>query len=72
MPKGPTQQVMRSRTLATAPYSADFLARKHNISRDQARDLIRAIGNDRQKLNEAAGKLCHERSAHFVTQKNPA
>jgi hypothetical protein len=32
-------------------------ARKHGISRDQARDLIGRIGNDRAKLNAAAQKL---------------
>jgi hypothetical protein len=57
MPKRLTKQTMRTRMLATAPYSADYLARKHNISRDHARGLIREIGHDRQMLNEAAGKL---------------
>ena len=39
------------------PYEIAYFARKHDISREQARDLIRKIGNDRDKLNAAAAKL---------------
>ena len=39
------------------PYSVDYFAGKHDISREQARDLMRQIGNDREKLNVAAAKL---------------
>lgn len=39
------------------PYDVEYFARKHNISSEQARDLIRQIGNDRDKLNAAASKL---------------
>ena len=39
------------------PYEIEYFARKHDISREQARDLIRRIGNDRDKLNAAASKL---------------
>lgn len=39
------------------PYSVDYLACKHDISREQARELMRKIGNDRDKLNVAASKL---------------
>jgi len=47
-----------SRTIANnQPYEIEYFARKHDISREQARDLIRRIGNDRDKLNAAASKL---------------
>jgi hypothetical protein len=39
------------------PYSLDYFACKHDISREQARELMRQIGNDREKLNAAAAKL---------------
>jgi hypothetical protein len=38
-------------------YDVNYFARKHEISRDQARDLIKRVGNDREKLNEAAQRL---------------
>ena len=40
-----------------APYNADYFAQKHDISLEQARDLMRKIGRDRDKLNEAAARL---------------
>jgi hypothetical protein len=39
------------------PYSVEYFASKHDISRDQARELMRKIGRDRDKLNEAAAKI---------------
>jgi hypothetical protein len=46
------------RTIANSePYEVDYFAQKHDISREQARELIRRIGNDRDKLNAAASKL---------------
>jgi len=39
------------------PYNADYFAQKHNISLEQARELMRKIGRDRDKLNEAAARL---------------
>ena len=47
----------RSRVAAGEGYEVGYFARKHGISRDQARDLIGRIGNDRAKLNAAAAKL---------------
>ncbi len=38
-------------------YELGYFARKHGISRDQARSLINRIGNDRARLNAAAQKL---------------
>ena len=39
------------------PYNVDYFARKHDISPEQARELMRKIGRDRDKLNEAAARL---------------
>jgi hypothetical protein len=47
----------RSRVAAGQGYELGYFARKHGISRDQARQLIGRIGNDRAKLNAAAAKL---------------
>jgi len=38
-------------------YEANYLAKKHGITRDQARRLIRKVGNDRAKLDTAAQSL---------------
>jgi hypothetical protein len=47
----------RQKVANSEPYEVGYFARKHNISREQARELIRQIGNDRDKLNVAASKL---------------
>ena len=47
----------RSRVAAGQGYEIGYFARKHGLSRDQARDLISRVGNDREKLNAAAEKL---------------
>ncbi len=47
----------RSRVAAGQSYELGYFARKHGISRDQARKLIQSVGNDRAKLNAAAEKL---------------
>lgn len=36
------------------PYSVDYFARKHDISTAQARELMRALGRNRDGLNAAA------------------
>lgn len=38
-------------------YSPEYLARRFRISRPQARELIRKVGHDREKLCEAAERL---------------
>ena len=38
-------------------YNVDYFARKHDISSEQAHELMRKIGRDRDQLNEAAAKL---------------
>lgn len=47
----------RNRVASGQGYELGYFARKHGISRDQARDLIGRVGNDRIKLNAAAAKL---------------
>ncbi|MCB2059750.1 MAG: DUF3606 domain-containing protein [Novosphingobium sp.] len=42
------------RTYAGHGYEVTYFARKHGLTRQQARDLIRKVGHDRTKLNEAA------------------
>ena len=45
------------RRASDAPYNADYFALKHDIWLEQARELMRKIGRDRDKLNEAAAKI---------------
>jgi hypothetical protein len=40
------------RRTSDEPYNVDYFARKHDISFKQARELMRKIGRDRDKLNE--------------------
>lgn len=47
----------RCRSAPGRGYSANYLARKHRITRQQARSLIACIGDSREKLNIAADKL---------------
>lgn len=47
----------RSRVSGEQGYELDYFAQKHGISREQARDLIDRIGNDREKLDAAAERL---------------
>ena len=47
----------RRRVAGGQGYEVRYFARKHGISQQEARDLIKRIGNDREKLNEAAAKL---------------
>jgi hypothetical protein len=47
----------RRRVAGGQGYEVSYFARKHGITREQAAKLINEIGNDREKLNAAAGKL---------------
>lgn len=47
----------RRRVAAGEGYELSYFARKHGITRQQAQQLIREVGNDRQKLNAAAQKM---------------
>jgi hypothetical protein len=51
----PSAGIQRRRS--DEPYSVDYFACKHDISHEQARELMRKVGRDRDKLNEAAAKL---------------
>lgn len=56
MVKQPKRISIRRRQ-SDEPYSVDYFARKHDISAEQARELMRTLGRNRDKLNEAAAKL---------------
>jgi hypothetical protein len=47
----------RRRVSGSEGYEVSYFARKHGISKQQAEDLIKRIGGDRDKLNAAAEKL---------------
>lgn len=44
-------------TYAGQSYDVTYFARKHGLTRQQAREIIRKVGHDRDKLNEAAAQL---------------
>ena len=52
-----TKRIGIRRRQSDEPYSVDYFARKHDISTEQARELMRTLGRNRDKLNEAAAKL---------------
>jgi len=39
---------------AGEPYEVKYFARKHGLSADEARDIIKAAGSDRKKANKLA------------------
>lgn len=47
----------RDRVANNEGYEVSYFARKHGISAEQARSLIKKHGNNRDKLNKAAEKL---------------
>ncbi len=47
----------RSRVSGNEGYEVSYFARKHDITQEQARNLIKKVGNNRDKLNKAAGKF---------------
>ncbi|MDN4634088.1 DUF3606 domain-containing protein [Sphingomonas sp. PsM26] len=47
----------RARVAGGEGYEVSYFARRHDITRQQAEDLIKEVGNDREKLDEAAAKL---------------
>ncbi|MBI0533052.1 DUF3606 domain-containing protein [Sphingomonas sp. TX0522] len=51
----------RSQVSGSEPYEVEYFAQKHGLSAEQARDLIADIGNDREKLDEAAEKITGRR-----------
>jgi hypothetical protein len=52
----------RSRVGADQDYEVRQLAEKHGLSPTQIRELIAHLGNVREKLEEAAKKLCAQRT----------
>ena len=55
--KNKVGQPDRSRVAGVQDYEVQYLAKKYGLSPEQARELIARIGNDRQKLEEAAKGL---------------
>ncbi|MBV9930187.1 MAG: DUF3606 domain-containing protein [Alphaproteobacteria bacterium] len=47
----------RARVAGSEGYEVDYFARKHGITAEQARELIRQVGNSREKLDAAAERL---------------
>ena len=47
----------RNRVAGGQGYELGYFARKHGLSREQARSLISKVGNDRAKLNAAAERM---------------
>ena len=47
----------RSRVAGNEDYEVGHLALKHGLSIQQARELIARVGNDREKLDQAAQEL---------------
>jgi hypothetical protein len=47
----------RARVAGGEGYEVSYFAQKHDITRQQAQDLIKEVGNDRDNLDEAAAKL---------------
>ena len=47
----------RARVSAEQGYEVSYFAKKHGITAEQARDLIKRVGPNREKLNAAAEKL---------------
>lgn len=47
----------RRRVAGGEGYEVNYFANKHAITREQARSLIKKVGNNREKLNKAAEKL---------------
>lgn len=49
----------RSKVSGSEDYELDYLARQNGMSREQARELVRRVGNNRDKLDEAAKRMKH-------------
>jgi hypothetical protein len=47
----------RARVSGEEAYEVEYFARKHEITAQQARDLIEKVGNSRAKLDAAAEQL---------------
>jgi hypothetical protein len=47
----------RGRVAAGQPYELSYFRKKHGLSIEQARDIIKKAGNDRDKANALAKKV---------------
>jgi hypothetical protein len=57
----------RSRVAADQDYEVAYLATKYGISREQARNLIARVGNDREKLRAGGAKAKNDLNANGLT-----
>jgi hypothetical protein len=55
--KSKTDMRDRSRVAGTEDYEVDYLAEKAGVTREQARELIKRYGNDRETLMKHAMNL---------------
>jgi hypothetical protein len=46
----------RKRVAAGQGYEVNYFARKHGLTAQEARDIIKRVGNNREKLNAEAAK----------------
>lgn len=51
----------RKRVAAGQGYEVTYFARKHGLTSEQAREIIKRVGNDREKLNAEAEKVKRRR-----------
>jgi len=54
--KGLRGEPDRSRVSGSEAYEVEYFARKHGISMDRAREIIRQAGNDRARADRLAAK----------------
>ncbi len=47
----------RSKVSGSEDYEVNYLARRHGLTQEQARELIARVGNNRSRLDEEAQKL---------------
>ena len=47
----------RSRVAGGQDYEVDYFAKKHGLSRQQAQEMIKRVGNDREKLEAEASRM---------------
>jgi hypothetical protein len=53
----------RDRVSGGEEYEVEYFAKKHNLSPDQVRELIKQHGNDREALEAAAAHMSRDKSA---------
>jgi len=54
----------RKRVAEDQGYELSYFARKHGLSTEEARKIIKRVGNDREKLNAEAAKMTADKRRH--------